>query len=284
MQKKHFTVVGKLGWQLALDNVVLDNLLTGQASAESWRAEATGTAFEAGQILSQARQQVTAVGAVGADYYGQLVINQLDLAGIDSSAVLCDAQGSTALKCLINQGKKDSLSINYQSSAPIIAGGSDIKIGDWLYLISSGNDLNQINDWLHQAVLQQAQTILQFTEVAERELKRANYLLEDVDTLIISAELAKKITTKSSLDQATTTLLNDVKTVVIVAKTRLILASAGRLISLETTEINPSDITRIGAWVVAGLVRVKQSDLARVLATAWQAISDKKYNLRETSL
>ena len=234
--------------------------------------------------MSQARQQVTAVGAVGADYYGQLVINQLDLAGIDSSAVLCDEQGSTALKCLINQGKKDSLSINYQSSAPIIAGGSDIKIGDWLYLISSGNDLNQINDWLHQAVLQQAQTILQFTEVAERELKRANYLLEDVDTLIISAELAKKITTKSSLDQATTTLLNDVKTVVIVAKTRLILASAGRLISLETTEINPSDITRIGAWVVAGLVRVKQSDLARVLATAWQAISDKKYNLRETSL
>ena len=39
MQKKHFTVVGKLGWQLALDNVVLDNLLTGQASAESWRRQ-----------------------------------------------------------------------------------------------------------------------------------------------------------------------------------------------------------------------------------------------------
>lgn len=284
MQKKHFTVVGGLGWQLALDNVVLDNLLTGQASAESWQARATGTAFEAGQILYQARQQVTAVGAVGADYYGQLVVNQLDLAGIDSSAVLCDEQGSTTLKCLINQGKKDSLSINYRSLAPVIAGGSDIKIGDWLYLISSGNDLNQINDWLHQAVLQQAQTILQFTEVAERELKRANYLLEDVDTLIVSAELAKKITTKSSLDQATTVLLNDVKTVVIVAKTRLILASAGRLISLETTEINPSDITRIGAWVVAGLVRAKQPDLARVLATAWQAISDEKYNLRETSL
>ena len=284
MQKKHFTVVGELGWQLALDNVVLDNLLTGQASAESWQAGATGTAFEAGQILSQARQQVTAVGAVGADYYGQLVINQLDLAGIDSSAVLCDEQGSTTLKCLINQGKKDSLSINYRSLAPVIAGGSDIKIGDWLYLISSGNDLNQINDWLHQAVLQQAQTILQFTEVAERELKRANYLLEDIDTLIVSAELAKKITTKSSLDQATTMLLNDVKTVIIVAKTRLILASAGRLINLETTEINPSDITKIGAWVVAGLVRAKQPDLARVLATTWQAISDKKYNLRETSL
>ena len=108
--------------------------------------------------------------------------------------------------------------------------------------------------------------------------------MEDVDTLIISAELAKKITTKSSLDQATTTLLNDVKTVIIVAKTRLILASAGRLINLETTEINPGDITKIGAWVVAGLVRAKQPDLARVLATAWQAISDKKYNLRETSL
>lgn len=284
MQKKHFTVVGKLGWQLALDNVVLDNLLTGQASAESLQAGATGTAFEAGQILSQARQQVTAIGAVGADHYGQLVVNQLDLAGIDSSAVLCDEQGSTTLKCLINQGKKDSLSINYQSSAPIIAGSSDVKIGDWLYLISSGNDLNQINDWLHQAVLQQAQTVLQFTEVAERELKRANYLLEDVDTLIISADSAKKITTKSSLDQATTALLNDVKTVIIVAKTRLILASAGRLISLETTEINQSDITKIGAWVVAGLVRAKQPDLARVLATAWQAISDKKYNLRETSL
>lgn len=284
MQQKRFTVVGELAWQLALNDVVMDNLLTGQASASTWQSGVVGAVFEVAQILAQVRQQVAIVSAVGADAYGQLIINQLDLSGIDSEAVLIDDGRSTNLRCLVNSGKKDSLAIVCATAKlPTVSLSDEMTIGDWLYIISQGDNLNQVNEWLHQAFLQQSKVILQLEAVTERDTRRAGYLLEDVDTLIVPAEVAQALTTKADLDQAATILLNDVQTVVITAKKRLVVAQTGRLVGLEATDVE-AKAHSLAAWVVAGLVRVKQPDLARVVAMAWRAVSDKNPSLREKSL
>lgn len=285
MAQARFLVAGELAWYLALDTVVLDNLLTGQASAGSWQSGATGSAFIVAQALAQARHQLAIVATVGDDLYGKILINQLDMAGIDSGLVAMQEGEATSLRCDINHGKKDSLAIAYVSgSQPKIDLDNMAEAPDWLYLAENCGDLYQISEFLHQAFLHQARTVLQVSQLAERDVKRFGYLLEDVDILVINADVAQKITAKQDLEQAVRILLNDVKTAVIIAKKRLFLTTGQQLVVLETADIAPTDFTALGAHIVAYLTRVKQPDLARVLATAWQAVSDKKYNLREKSL
>lgn len=285
MAQARFLVVGELAWQLALDAVVLDSLLTGQASAGNCRSGAAGSAFVVAQSLLRARHQLAMASSVGDDFYGKILINQLDMAGIDSGLIEAVENQATKLICNINQGKKDSLTIAYDNNLKIAANLDSVTDSlDWLYLAENCGDLYQMSEFLHQAFLRQVRTVLQISQVADKDLKRFGYLLEDVDTLIITSDLAQKITTRQDLDLAAQSLLNDVQTVIIIAKKRLLLATNGCLVSLETSEINPADFTTLGALAVAYLTRVKQPDMARVLASAWQDISDKKYSLREKSL
>lgn len=285
MAQAHFLVVGDLAWRLALDAVVLDNLLTGQASAGAWRSGAAGSAFVVAEALSRARHQLSVAATVGDDLYGKMLLNQLDMAGIDSGLVEMREGVSTNLVCDINQGKKDSLAISYTNHFKIKTNLNNLATTpDWLYLAENCGDLYQISEFLHQAFLYQAGTVLQISQVADKDLKRFGYLLEDVNTLIVTSDLVQKVTSRQDLDVAAQSLLNDVQTVIIIAKKRLLLATNGRLVSLETSEINPADFTTLGALAVAYLTRVKQPDMARVLASAWQDVSDKKYSLREKSL
>lgn len=285
MAQARFLVVGELAWRLSLESVVLDNLLTGQASAGNYRSRADGSAFVVAQALSQARHHLAIAAAVGDDIYGKKLINDLDMVGIDSELIEIKEDESTKLICDINQGKKDSLSIAYDNNLKSTVNlDRAISASDWVYLTEGCQDLYQISELLHQTFLHQARAVLQISQLKSKDLKRFGYLLEDVDTLIITSSLAQKLTTKQDLDLAAQVLLKDVNTVIIISKKRLLLAVGDRLVSLESSEINAADYTKLGALIVSYLTRVKQPDLVRVLASAWQLVSDKKYNIREKSL
>ncbi len=286
MLKQRFLVLGELGWRLALENVVMDDLSKGQALADAWWATPAGSTYEVANVLQRNGHLATIYGLLGDDVYGKLVINQLNLQNIDSSLIKITDALATTIFCDINQGKKDSLAISARSKKHLEFDLASIEIKpDWFYLTDGVGDLNQVSECLHQACLYQARTIWQVTELDERELRRFAYLLEDVDVLLTNDKTAKLATSKRDLESCARALLNDLEYVIIVAKKKMLVATENKMVTLESSNNLNLNLTELGAAIVAGLARVsKSADLARVLLAAWQTMSSEKVQLREKSL
>lgn len=280
MKQLHFLVAGNLSWRLDLKNVTMDDYLSGQASAKESVSGVVGSALAVSQVIKQMRARASVMASVGDDLYGRMIVNHFDQIGIDSELIALEKGRATAVECSVNAGKKDSLTIK---TAPKYIRRYDFEKTedvDWFYLADGCGDLTQLNEFLHQAFLAGAKTILQVSELAASDVRRFGYLLEDVNLLIVSDGVAKKITDQVRGDLAAQALVREVDVVLVIGKKQVVVCDQNHLV---TAEIAVSDKAEFGASFTVGYARKKS--LAEALAIGCAMIApDSAVKISERSL
>lgn len=195
MIKRRILLMTDLGWQVKLNEV------SGQAGdfllAKSWEATPNDELIKLVEIFSGRRFNLGLAGAIGEDEFSQLLLNWCDRKNIDTTYVRAKADMKLPLTIQLRSKirQKDDLAIAIKNTTAINA--QELyglkELHDFYFINYQTIDLSWLNEALHQARLNQAQTSLHVVNLLKSEFGRFKILLEDVSWLMMPWELALKI-------------------------------------------------------------------------------------------